>query len=442
MTKPRSALSVLEAIWYKNYSIVSPDNFWLSDHLNDEFGFESREYKSRSELNHWKIPEEVVPTLAVIKNARGDVLFDATELPLALPPLCPAVEARLTRQELEDRLVTVPDIPDARMYAWWNLYRTTPDWVFSVTQDEKHRILNADESFSVEIKTDVRDSRMVVNSRLHKGKKKETIIVTAHTCHPYQANDDMSGVAASVWFSEWLKTRDTQFSYLVLLAPELLGPMFWLDELESEFRKNLVGCIQLKSIANDHEMRLQKSFPGDTFLDFFAEKILPIKNDHTIRKYRECYGNDETVFEALPYQIPSITFTRMPTDVGIPQFKGYHTSADNLENLDESMLVNSCEMLVELVSKIENSSFPKLLCKGVPRLGDLGLYCPLPPGSLDSGIDYESHEMRKHTFMNCVANLADGKICTEQMAARYGLSHDYVLEYLKGWEKAGLLKFT
>ena len=442
MSSVRSAHAILESIWYKDYSIVSPDNRWLSDYLCSQFNFECHEYSSGAELNHWKVPQEIVITKALIKDSNGKVLFDGKGVPLALPPLCPQVNVQLSRQELKKKLVTVPDIQDARFYAWWNLYRSSPDWSFSVTHNEYNDILAADEHFHVEIDSQTTDSSMLVNMRLHSGSSKDTVIITAHTCHPFQANDDMSGVAVALWLSELLSQRNTKFSYLILLAPELLGPMFWLNDLSIEKRDSLIGCVQLKSVANNHEMRLQQSFSGETYLDFFAKQVLPIKNTHTVRKYRECYGNDETVFEAIPYRIPSITFTRMPTDDGIPPFDGYHSSADNMENIDCDKLAASCDLLLHLVDQIEEAHYPKLKCAGLPRLGDLGLYCPLPPEALETGIDYGSIEMRKHVFMNCVSNLANGRVSTAQMSERYNLPHEYVLSYLKKWEQAGLLEFV
>ena len=40
-----------------------------------------------------------------------------------------------------------------------------------------------------------------------KGKNKETIIINAHNCHPYQANDDISGCAVGIALLKNLKNK-------------------------------------------------------------------------------------------------------------------------------------------------------------------------------------------------------------------------------------------
>ena len=99
-TQGLSAHQILDAIWYRNYSVVSADNYWLSDHLVSEFGFSMHEYASQRELNHWKIPQDVVPMSATIKDSRGKLLFDAADLPLALPPLCPDVNKKVLGKKI------------------------------------------------------------------------------------------------------------------------------------------------------------------------------------------------------------------------------------------------------------------------------------------------------------------------------------------------------
>ena len=53
-------------------------------------------------------------------------------------------------------------------------------------------------TYQVNLKTESKKSFMRVMDYTLKGKSKETIIINAHNCHPFQANDDISGCAVGI----------------------------------------------------------------------------------------------------------------------------------------------------------------------------------------------------------------------------------------------------
>ena len=53
-------------------------------------------------------------------------------------------------------------------------------------------------TYKVNLITKSVKSKMKVLEYTLKGKSKETIIINAHNCHPYQANDDISGCAVGI----------------------------------------------------------------------------------------------------------------------------------------------------------------------------------------------------------------------------------------------------
>ena len=59
---------------------------------------------------------------------------------------------------------------------------------------------------------------------IKKGKSKNTVIINAHNCHPFQANDDMSGCAVAILiFKELKKFKNLYYTYRLLISPELTG---------------------------------------------------------------------------------------------------------------------------------------------------------------------------------------------------------------------------
>ena len=91
------------------------------------------------------------------------------------------------------------------------------------------------------------------------GQSPTTIIYNAHNCHPFQANDDISGVAVLIrLFQELTGRENTKYTYTLLIGPELFAPMFWLAS-RSKLVSNIAGAVLLKSVGNSSTLKLQHS---------------------------------------------------------------------------------------------------------------------------------------------------------------------------------------
>ena len=78
-----------------------------------------------------------------------------------------------------------------------------------------------------------------------------------------------------------------------------------------------------------------------------ASKILREKfKKFKIGKFREIYGNDETVFNSPGYNIPTISITRYP-------FKEYHTNKDTPETLNEKKLKEIKNYVLKVIYELE-----------------------------------------------------------------------------------------
>ena len=88
--------------------------------------------------------------------------------------------------------------------------------------------------------------------------------------------------------------------------------MFWIDKIYKQ-NKDIVAAILLKSVGNKRNLKLQKSFDGNTELDKIAKKVFDEKYEkYNSGPFRTIYGNDETVFESPGFKIPTISLTRFP----------------------------------------------------------------------------------------------------------------------------------
>ena len=270
-----------------------------------------------------------------------------------------------------------------------------------------------------------------------KGKSKKTIIINAHNCHKFQANDDISGCAVGIKIFQFLKKqKKLNYSYRLLIAPELFGPLFWLKKLNKSKNK-FIGAILLKAVGNKNKLKLQQSFNSNTFLDKATE--IAIKKSGAIYEkggFRTIYGNDETVFEAPGYKIPSITITRFP-------FKEYHTSADTPSIVSEQNLKNAFEIIKNTISIIENNYIIKNNHKGLICLSNkkYDLYKPAYSPGINND-KYSELERKWNLLMNCLPMEAEKNISILNLAHKYDLDFFELYNYLIKWKNKKLINFN
>ena len=396
---------IIEELYPFNYSITGNEALKAESVYKRLLNFEIHKFESGSELNGWQIPEgwDVIEAKLKFKN---NTIYDCLkDSQLGCAYLSPSFSGKVPYKELLNHLSWREDLPDAIVYDWTRLYRQgIKKWGLSVPWKRLEKFDKND--VEVSIKTKKYFSHMNVYDFLLKGESKKEFIINAHNCHPYQANDDLSGCALGISFLQYLSNiPKRKYSYRLLIGPELFAPMFWLDKLSEIQIKNIKGCLLLKSIGNNSEIKIQNSFYGNSYLD----KILSISsknsNNPSFYPYRTYYGNDETVFEAPGFEIPSITLTRFP-------FEEYHTHLDNLNNISLSSLEETFNILKEtfyiLISNQGNSEISKCW----------------------------------NLLMNCLPRRLSQGISIADLSTLYSIPFRELLEYLKKWREKGLATFN
>ena len=135
--------------------------------------------------------------------------------------------------------------------------------------------------------------------------------------------------------------------------------MFWLD-CNPNLLGNIKACILLKSVGNDSDLKIQNSFNGTSEIDKVSRASARRTNmsENDFHAFRTYYGNDETVFEATGFEIPSITFTRFP-------FPEYHTDYDTPSRLSPARLNETYDALVDLINILESNSVASDVATGL-----------------------------------------------------------------------------
>jgi aminopeptidase-like protein len=408
-----------------DYSVVGPGNDTAAGVLGAALPFRIFEYRSGSELNGWTIPPACMVEKAEIRKD-GQLILDGTKRPLCIPALSDSFVGRLSLGELKEHLYCDPMDKDATPYHWMRLYRPNePIWGFCVPKTFMEGL--SDGQYDIELVTLLQPGMMKVFLHELPGDTDTVVLFNAHNCHPYQANDDISGIVVGVELMRRLSQLPRRrFTYMLMVAPELFGPMFWLDEIGIDGASRIKGTVMLKSVGNDRPLRLQQSYHGGSSLDLAAHNVFRSSyGTYESGEFRAIYGNDETVFEAPPYAIPSISLTRWP-------FAGYHTDKDTCDRLCENRLEETVATSLEICRALEMDTQVTYTAQGLVCLSRYGLYKPLPALG-ENGVDYSTEAGRWNRLMNTLPRMLDGKSGLLEIAEHYRLPVGEVHEYVQAW---------
>jgi aminopeptidase-like protein len=432
----QSVIEIAERLYPYSYGVVGTGNDAAIPAFQAELPpgllFSVLEFPSGAEKNGWVIPPAWRPLKAVLRT-RGRVVYDAMVSPLGVPALCPSVKKQLTLEELKPHLYFSDAVPSAVPYHWTNLYRPgNNSWGLCMPKKIYDALEQGD--YEIDIVTENQPGTMKVLDCILPGDTQETIIINAHNCHAYQANDDISGCAAALFvFNKLAALPKRRYTYRLVIAPELIGTVHWLDSLPDFNVSNFIGAILLKSVGNNAPLKLQESYTGKAEIDRAANNVYRHRfGEYEVGGFRSIYGNDETVFEAPGYCIPTVSLTRIP-------FLEYHTDADTPERLSAKHLLDTVETTLDILAVMENNRKYRCAVKGLVALShpNYDLYLAAPAPGIDR-ISVTSDQQKWNLLMNCLPRLLDGQTDILAIADRYNLPFLAVEKYIRRWLEKGL----
>ena len=428
-------IDIVKKLYPFDYSVAGNGNDQAIKVFKKYLNFKIQNFPSSKTLNGWKIPsaQRVLKAEIIHKNKK---IFDGLDSPFNVISQCKNFQGKIKGVDLLNRLFTSKECPNGIPYNWTGLYRPNQNsWGFCVKKNFLKKIKKS-ENYFVNIKVNEENTPMRVLDYEIKGRSKKTIIINAHNCHKFQANDDISGCAVAInLFQDLQKRKNLNLSYRLIIAPELFGPMFWLKKIKD--KKNFIGAILMKAVGNDSHLKLQKTSHANTFLDKAAKYSLSsFKDKYEVGSFRAVYGNDETVFEAPGNNIPSITFTRFP-------FKQYHTNLDKPDILSNEKLEMSYKVLKKTIDIIENNYFLKNTHKGLICLSNKKY--DLYKNAFAPGVDnskYTNNQRDWNLLMNCLPMEIEKNSTILDFSNKYRLDFFDLLTYLKEWKNKKLIKFV
>lgn len=423
--------NIVKSLYPFDYSVVSEGSYLAQKVYMKQLPFKIYKFKAGVSINEWKIPYAKKITQAQILYD-GKIIFDGLKEKMSVVSNSCTFVGTVNYSELIKHLYYSDRIKNATPYGWTGLYNHKETWGFCITKDLFLK-LNKKGNYQIKfIVNELKDVPMIVYEYNVRGISNKTILINAHNCHPYQANDDISGCSVGISIIKQIKEfKNLNYSYTLLIAPEIYGPLFWLKKIKA---KNIIGCIQLKSVGNKNNIKLQKSFNGNTLLDKSFIKIINNYKNSRSYNFREIHGNDEIVFESPGYNIPTITLTRVP-------FKEYHTNFDTPMIIKNSKLLETKKIVLDSINIIEKNYQLKNKLKGPVCLSSpkYNLYvAPKQPGITKEKL-IPRKNIEWNLFMNSLQIKIDQKKTFLDLYFENSFSLDELFDYLKNWEKKGLI---
>ena len=373
------------------------------DRVAAELPIEISEVPSGTPVFDWAVPKEWNIREAWIKDPQGNKVVDFADHNLHVVNYSVPVHEHLSLDELRNRLHSLPDRP------YWIPYRTSyydETWGFCLP----HRQLEAlvDGTYEVYIDSDLKDGSLTYAECVIEGATDDEVLLSAHTCHPSLANDNLSGIALLVRLGRALAELETRYTYRLVFAPGTIGSITWLAKNKDRAAKIKHG-LAVSCVGDAGGPMYKRSRRGDAAIDrTFARVFAESAPAGDIQDFSP-YGYDERQYCSPGFNLPVGLFERSKYG----EFPEYHTSADNLDFISAEELDRSYGLVARVIDILETDWFPVNMapfCE--PQLGRRGLY---------KAMGGDNERVERQMAMLWILNLADGEHSLQDIADRSGI---------------------
>jgi aminopeptidase-like protein len=359
-----------------------------------------REVPTGTKVLDWTVPNEWNIRDAWIADARGARVVDFAASNLHVVSYSVPVRARMSLEALRPHLHTLPHRPDAIPY------RTSyydEAWGFCLTQTQLDALPDGD--YEVCIDSTLAPGSLTYGELALPGSTEDEIVISTHVCHPSLCDDNLSGVAVSVFLARALSALpDRRHTFRFLYAPGTIGAITWLSENRERARRVKHG-LTLTCLGDGHPFTYKRTVGGRAEIDRAAAHVLATSGSrHAVIDFFP-YGYDERQFNSPGFRMPVGSLMRGRHG----QFPEYHTSDDNLGFVSQGRMIESLTIVGDIVQALDgNAAYRNLEPFGEPQLGKRGLYRAI------GGTDIPDLQLA----MLWVLNLSDGSHTLLDIAER------------------------
>ena len=458
--------------WYKKLKILIPMHRYLNNSgIHDAFKvlkkyypkLELLKFNKSDKCGLWTIPLSWEVLRGRLFDPKGRKIADYFKNPLVLHSNSVSFNGKIKKNKLMSHIFSDKRRPNLTPFHYRNQFREhIKDWGFCMPYNKSKKLPSGDYRVQIETRFKKRDMNCAYIS--HNGEISDTLLLTSHFDHPFQANDGIVGSIAAFEIISSLKKMRTKISYASLAAPEIIGSIFFAKKFAK--KKNIKQAIMTSFCGVKSNLVYSKSSRDNTFIDRALIHILKFKKKKSnIVNFREIIGADEIAFDNVLNDIPCGSLYRWP-------YKYYHSDKDTIENVDTKSFREYCDIIKELIYIIENNSVFTSKFKDLPKLSDPKINLYISPRywkrknnsmPIDKSYYQSKSDMQFEKVLNFIGNddlrdacvqsseniqilqsmipaKANGKMSCFDLAEKCKMPFIFVNEYLNMWEAKKLIK--
>lgn len=360
--------------------------------LKGELNLDIVEIPSGTEFSTWTVPDEWIVRDAWVKY-KGKKIIDYKKEPLSLVVGSLPFQGKVGLEELKKHVYYTDnktDIPYVFKY-----YDKV--WGFCYNKELK------DGEYEVFIDTEYKPGVMKLGIHTIPGKSDREILLFAHLDHPFQANDNLSGVACLVDVAKRIKSEHT---IKIIFCPETIGSVAYAHTQDIS---KVDYVIAVDVCGNEHRngLLVLKSFDKEHIVNRYVHCALQIAG----KKYRKAnfrgtIGSDETVFNDPDIGIGGICLTSH-------DYPEYHTNKDTPEIINYDTIKEFADLIIKTIEISDKDYIPVKNFKGQLMRSRYGIQSIVP--QLNLNYDYIFYSL-------------NGKKSLAELCADYEFNFDNLYE--------------
>ncbi len=318
-------------------------------------------FKSGEKVFDWKVPLEWNIKDAWIKDNNKKKIIDFKKTPLSVVGYSTKINKYLTLNDLKKKIHTLKKQPKETPYVT-SYYKK--DWGFSMSENDKKKLKKG--KYHALINSNFKKGNLHLGEIYIPGKSKREILLTSYICHPYMANNEISGPVVLIHLANWIKKiSKRKYSYRILFSSETIGALCFIKKRFNILKQNVLGGCVLSCVGDDRCFSLIKSKKENSLTNLiFLENLRKLKKKKKIYSWLQ-RGSDERQFNAPGIELHISGFSRSKYG----EFKEYHSSADRIGKVvSETGLRGSYNFMKKIVMDFEKMQVPFTKIKGEPFL--------------------------------------------------------------------------
>jgi aminopeptidase-like protein len=387
------------------------------DHL---IPLEVLEFPTGTQVGTWTVPEEWVVRDAWVKKD-GVKIIDYQKNPLSLVVGSLPFSGTVSKEVFQEHCHYSDICKNAHLYEymfydrdWGVTYPKNLVYGEKVVENAEGKIglekidLLEEGDYEVFIDTEYRNGTMKVGVHTILGKTDREILLLAHLDHPFQANDNLSGVAALIDLVTSIKPFQYNHTIKLIFCPETIGSIAYASTQDIS---KVDFVIALDAVGNENEegILLQKAFDKDARINNVAHLALRgLGTGYRQGIFRSQIGSDEYVFNDPKYGIPGIMFSTHP-------YPEYHTSEDTPEKINYEVIEKVQKLIIKTIEYYEQDFIPERNFEAPLFRSKYGIQTK--GKGLNLSWDYFIYSI-------------DGEKYFSQLCCDFGLNYEYVREHV------------